>query len=68
MQPLRSFKFSTCCSTPEAIACLDFKWSKHRFRAHLMMYILKIAIKLIIKCIYIEMKQEVRWVQCLVKM
>ena len=31
MQPLRYFELSIYYSTPEAIACLDFEWSKSKF-------------------------------------
>ena len=31
MQPLRKYKLSICCSTSEAIACLDFERSKSKF-------------------------------------
>ena len=29
--PQKYIKLSIYCSTPEAIACLDFKWSKYKF-------------------------------------
>ena len=30
--PSEIYKFSICCSSPEVIACLEFKWSKSKFQ------------------------------------
>ena len=43
VQPLRIYKLSICCSTSEAIACLDFKRSKSKFYGRFS-DLLKIAI------------------------
>ena len=57
------FKSFISCSTPEGIACLDFKWCKSKFQGTFN-ELLKIAE---IHINFIEMKQEVWWVQSLMK-
>ena len=47
------------CSTPEAIACLNFKWSKSTFYFTFN--------ELLSNKVQIEMKQEVWWVHSLIK-
>ena len=62
MQPLKIYKLFICCSTPETIACLDFKRSKSTFYGTF-----SDLLKLLYSIMYIDMKQEVWWVYSLIK-
>ena len=55
---LQKYKLSICCSTPEGIACLAFKLSKCKIQGTFNEFL-----EMVLQKMYIEMKQEVWWVQ-----